>query len=113
VIADLVIQRGTVVTGDGPQRAHIAITGGKIVAITSDGTIPSSREIIDANDLCVLPGLVDPHVHQRAPGNPEWEDVLPGTAAAAAGGVTTLLEMPISRPPTHSAEVLARRGGKV
>jgi allantoinase len=66
-------------------------------------------DTIDATGLHILPGVIDTHVHTRHPGAPEREDFLSGTSAAAAGGITTLFEMPISKLPVNSGESLARR----
>jgi allantoinase len=65
--------------------------------------------VIDASGRHVLPGLVDPHVHLFDPGWPDWEDFPHGTRAAAAGGITTILEMPNSQPCVDSAENLRGR----
>ena len=60
------------------------------------------------DDRVLLPGLVDSHVHVNEPGRTEWEGFATGTAAAAAGGVTTVLDMPLnSVPPTTTVEALA------
>ena len=107
---DLTITGGQVVTPERVMPASIAVSGGRITDILDPGApLPSARDTIDAQGLHVLPGLIDTHVHIRAPARPDREDFVSGTAAAAAGGITTLLEMPISDPPVNSAEVLRRR----
>lgn len=106
---DLVIRGGTLVTPDGEVRGAAAIDQGKIVAIGNDDTMPEAREVIDASGLHVLPGLIDTHVHLRVPGNPEREDIHTGSASAVAGGVTTMLEMPISVPACSTPDVLQAR----
>ena len=106
---DLLIINGTVATSSGTERVDIAVDGGKIVAIASRDALPAGREQIDARGLHLLPGLVDPHVHVRDPGRTEREDFYTATAAAAAGGITTILEMPIASPPLNSAGSLAHR----
>ncbi|MEK6282974.1 MAG: allantoinase AllB [Acidobacteriota bacterium] len=80
----------------------IEITGGLISAITSYDNVPDDREVIDINDgSVVMAGLVDTHVHVNEPGRTEWEGFTTATRAAAAGGVTTLVDMPLnSIPPT-------------
>lgn len=113
MIADLVIRGGTLVTPDGERRGALAIVDGRIAAVDRDDTMPASREIIDATGLHVLPGLVDTHVHLRDPGKIEREDWLTGTRAAAAGGITTILEMPIAIPPVHTAAILRDRAAHV
>jgi allantoinase len=113
VIADLVIRGGTLVTGDGERRAALAIGGGRIVAVDRDDAMPEAREAIDASGRHVLPGIIDTHVHLRDPGKIEREDWLTGTQAAAAGGITTILEMPLAIPPVHSAAILKDRAAHV
>jgi dihydropyrimidinase/allantoinase len=71
--------------------------------------LPAAARTIDASGLMVLPGTIDSHFHCRAPSFPEREDFASGTRAAAAGGVTTVLEMPISVPPTTDGASLAER----
>lgn len=111
--ADLVITGGTLVTADGDRRAAVAVAGGRIVAMDRDGAMPQAAEVIDASGLHVLPGIIDTHVHLRDPGKIEREDWLTGTRAAAAGGITTILEMPIAIPPVHTAAILRDRAAHV
>ncbi len=109
LIADLVIRSGTIVTADGIHRAAVAVLDGKIAAIDRDDAMPEAREVIMAMGKHILPGLIDTHVHLREPGHIEREDWLTGTQAAAAGGITTVLEMPLAVPPVHSVETLQER----
>ncbi len=98
-LPDLVIRGGSVVLPTGQRPADIAITNGIISAIGSE--VRDGAEVIDANDLVVLPGVVDAHVHFNEPGRADWEGWEAGTRGAAAGGVTTVLEMPLNaHPPT-------------
>ena len=113
MIADLVIRDGTLVTGEGQRRGALAVADGRIVAVDRDEAMPASREVIDATGLHLLPGVIDTHVHLRDPGRTEREDWLTGTQAAAAGGITTFLEMPISIPAVTSAEILRARAAIV
>jgi allantoinase len=69
----------------------------------------TAEKVIDAKGKIVLPGTIDPHVHIRAPGHDERETFESGTKDAALGGVTTVIEMPISTPPPHSPEIVERR----
>jgi len=103
---DLVVRGGHIVSATGTVRAGIAVHDGVIVAIGHDEALPAARETIDATDRHVLPGVIDPHVHFRSPGYEYKEDWATGTAAAAFGGVTTVLEMPNSDPPTATVETL-------
>lgn len=106
---DLVITGGTVVLPDGVRRAGLAVDGGRIVAVAPDDELPEARERIDATGLHVLPGVIDTHTHARDPSVDAREDFGSATAAAAAGGITTILEMPISTPSVHSAATFERR----
>lgn len=106
---DLVVAGGTVVLPDGVRRAGIAIDGGRIVAVGPDEALPEARDRVDATGLHVLPGVIDTHTHARDPSVDAREDFGSATAAAAAGGITTILEMPISTPSVHSVETFERR----
>lgn len=106
---DLVVTGGTLVTSAGVRPADIAIAGGRIAAVVPPGAAPPAAAVLDARGRHILPGVIDTHVHTRHPGVPEREDFLSGTAAAAAGGITTLFEMPISKLPVNSGESLAKR----
>ena len=105
-IADLVITGATVVTHTASLNAAVAIRGGRILAIGEQAAMPAARETLDATGLHLLPGAIDVHVHFREPGYTHKEDWLTGTAAAAAGGVTTVFEMPNVNPPTATPEAL-------
>lgn len=113
MIADLVVRGGTLVTPEGEDRLALAASDGRIVAVDRDDAMPPARETIVATGLHVLPGIIDTHVHLRDPGHPEREDWLTGTRAAAAGGITTVLEMPISVPPVYTAKILQQRAAHV
>jgi allantoinase len=106
---DLAILGGTVVTGDDRAPLDVGVRDGRIAVLAARGALPAARASVDATGLLVLPGIVDTHFHCRAPDHPEREDFDSGTAAAAAGGVTTILEMPISTPVCATPEVLAAR----
>ena len=105
---DLVIRRGAVCLGEEtPVQCDLGIRDGVIAAI-SLGDL-DGRDVVDAEGKMVLPGTVDPHVHIRAPGHDERETFHSGTCDAAAGGVTTIMEMPISSPPPYSKEIVESR----
>ncbi|MFO7941548.1 MAG: dihydroorotase [Bacillota bacterium] len=105
---DLLIRGGVVVDSEKEYRADVAVKDGRIVGI-SDGLPVRADRVVDATGRFVMPGLVDSHVHLRYPGNPDREDFATGTKAAAAGGVTTIIEHPISVPAVSSVDILKRR----
>jgi allantoinase len=93
--------------GVGPAAVHVA-PDGTIAAVTGPSEIPAGAAVTDVGDLVVLPGLVDSHVHVNEPGRTHWEGFATATRAAAAGGVTTIIDMPLnSIPPTTSIAALA------
>ena len=106
---DIVITGGKVVTPDGTFEASIAIAGESIVAIGPRDALPQARETIDASGKYVIPGAIDSHVHFRAPGYDYKEDWQTGTGGAARGGVTTVFEMPNTKPPTGTVEALRQK----
>ncbi len=87
---ELLVAGGTVVSPGGRARLNVGVRGGRVAYVGPEQ--PSAEKTVDAGGLLVLPGAVDTHVHLMDPGSPEREDFPTGTAAAAAAGVTTLLE---------------------
>ena len=87
----------------------IAIENGKIFKIGKETHMPNADEKMNLKNLLVLPGLIDVHVHLRDEGKANKEDFYTGTAAAAAGGMTTVLDMPNNNPTTMTAEILKNR----
>jgi len=110
---DLVISGRALVALDGAAPAfrdvEVAVSDGRIAATAPLGTdLAATRRIQLAPDEVLLPGLVDTHVHVNEPGRTEWEGFASATRAAAAGGVTTIIDMPLnSIPPTVTPEALA------
>lgn len=100
---DLVVKNGTIATPQETFSGGVAIDEGKIVALGASSAMPAADRTIDATGLFVLPGVIDGHVHFREPGFEYKEDLHTGTTAAAAGGVTTILDMPNVNPPTADA----------
>ncbi len=99
--ADLVIRGGMVIDATGERAADVVVDAGSVRALTGPGEGGPSRRLIDATGLAVFPGAIDAHVHFDAPGRDEWEGWETGSLAAVAGGVTTVIDMPIdSDPPT-------------
>ena len=98
---DQIIRSRRVVTPLLIGPASIHLSGGKIAAIREWDDAPVDISLIDADNSVVMPGNVDAHVHVNEPGRTEWEGYLTATRAAAAGGVTTIVDMPLnSIPPT-------------
>ncbi|HEY2597951.1 MAG TPA: allantoinase AllB [Candidatus Dormibacteraeota bacterium] len=93
----MIIRGGTVVTARGVDRSDIAITGDQITAVGPN--LADEGEEIDATGLHVFPGGIDSHVHFNEPGRTEWEDIAHGSAALAAGGYTSFIDMPLNNLP--------------
>jgi allantoinase len=101
------IRSKRVVTPEGVRAAAVHIRNGVIEVISGYNDLPSGKNIYDAGESVVMPGLVDTHVHINEPGRTDWEGFETATRAAAAGGVTTLIEMPLnSIPATTTAAAL-------
>ena len=100
--------RGAHIVNPGKNEDYIgdiAVSNGKITAMGQIGELPGAR-VIEAKGLVAAPGLVDMHVHLRDPGFTQKEDIFTGCRAAAAGGVTSLLAMPNTKPSTDSPETV-------
>ncbi|MBN0974984.1 MULTISPECIES: allantoinase AllB [Gordonia] len=108
---DLVVRGEQTLTTAGIVAREIGIRDGRIVAIEPLGSGLTGAEVIElADDQVMIPGLVDTHVHVNEPGRTEWEGFDSATRAAAAGGVTTLIDMPLnSIPPTVNVDALAEK----
>ncbi|GAC69085.1 allantoinase AllB [Gordonia soli] len=108
---DLVVRGKQTLTTAGIVAREIGIRDGRVVAIEPLGSGLSGSEVIElADDQVMIPGLVDTHVHVNEPGRTEWEGFDSATRAAAAGGVTTLIDMPLnSIPPTVDVDALAAK----
>jgi allantoinase len=92
----------------------VLIEDGHVEAILAPDAVQPADQTLDATGLHVLPGVVDAHVHFNEPGRTEWEGFLTGTTAAAAGGVTTVCDMPLnSHPPTLDARAFALKRAAV
>ncbi len=99
-------------TPDGVRPATIRFEGGRIAAVEDYGREPTGPEVLDAGDRVVSPGLIDSHVHVNEPGRTDWEGFASATRAAAAGGITTLIDMPLnSIPATTTVEALETKRG--
>jgi allantoinase len=108
VTYDLVIRSRRTVLPDGERPAAVAVRDGRIAAVGAYAAALAADEDVELGDVALLPGLVDSHVHVNEPGRTKWEGFATATRAAAAGGVTTIVDMPLnSLPPTVTADALA------
>ncbi|TLU72492.1 dihydroorotase [Lichenicoccus roseus] len=103
---DLIIEGGTCVLPWGEVATGIGVRDGRIASLSAAAT-DEAGERIDARGLHVLPGLIDPHVHLRDPGDASIESIPTGTRAAALGGITTVFDMPNTAPAITDAEMLS------
>ena len=106
---DTLITNGRVVTEGGIYPLDVGISQGRIAALLAPGSSADAQERIDASGHLVLPGAIDIHWHCRAPAYPERGDFATETRAAAAGGVTTVFEMPISKPCCATGDIFRAR----
>ncbi len=103
---NLLIRGAQVVSPTGISRADVRVENGTIVTVAA-GLVPEpGEEILEATGLHLFPGVIDPQVHFREPGNTHKEDLESGSRAAASGGVTSFLEMPNTNPPGTTAEMI-------
>ena len=103
---DLILKGGTIASPSGIVQGDIAVANGKIVAI-GNATDYGAAETLDCTNLHILPGVIDSQVHFREPGATHKEDLETGSRAAVMGGVTTVFEMPNTKPETTTAAALA------
>ncbi|GIF03583.1 allantoinase AllB [Actinoplanes siamensis] len=109
-MVDLVVRSRRVITIGGEVPAAVAVRDGRIVAIRPYAAEVAASADVDLADTVLSPGLVDTHVHVNEPGRTEWEGFATATRAAAAGGVTTIIDMPLnSLPPTVDTAALAAK----
>ena len=107
---DFCIRGQRVITPDREGPAAVHVRGGRIEEVTEFADVPAGCRLIEAGDAVVLPGLVDSHVHVNEPGRTRWEGFASATKAAAAGGVTTIVDMPLnSIPPTTTPDGLSQK----
>lgn len=110
---DLVVRGRRIATPDGIAPASIHVEAGVIAAVRAWDDLPEGAPVIEAGsigDTVVMPGLVDTHVHINEPGRTDWEGFETATRAAAAGGITTLVDMPLnSIPATTTREALREK----
>lgn len=106
-MSSLLISGGQLVDELSVRRADLLVQDGRVQAILPPDHGQTADDVLDATGLHVLPGVVDAHVHFNEPGRTDWEGFVTGTTAAAAGGVTTVCDMPLNcHPPTLDARAL-------
>ncbi|MDQ1616215.1 MAG: allantoinase [Actinomycetota bacterium] len=104
---DLVVRAGSAVLPGGVRPADVGVRDGRVAVVAGIGTTYAAKTVDLADDEVLLPGLVDTHVHVNEPGRTDWEGFASATRAAAAGGVTTIVDMPLnSIPPTVDVTAL-------
>ena len=94
-----------VVSPDGVKKLFLLIDGDKFVDILDKLPTGFSGEVIDYGERVIIPGLVDTHVHINEPGRTDWEGFNSATQAAAAGGATTLVDMPLNCTPVTTSKL--------
>jgi allantoinase len=99
----LILQSRRVVLPDGIRPASVVVRDGRIAAVAAHDELPSGASILDVDPYVLLPGIVDTHVHINDPGRADWEGFDTGTRAAAAGGVTTVVDMPLNSIPSTTS----------
>ncbi len=110
MLPDLLLLSERVVTPEGVRPASVHIRDGKIEHVGDLDEGPFGSPLIDCGDAVLMPGVVDTHVHINQPGRDDWEGFWPATQAAAAGGITTLVDMPLnSIPPTTTRSGLREK----
>ncbi|MFW9841312.1 MAG: allantoinase AllB [Candidatus Thorarchaeota archaeon] len=95
-VVDLVVRNARLLLESGETRGGIGVSDGKIVVIATDEHLPDASKVIDAEGKILMPGLIDAHAHIHDPSMLEHEDFTTGSQAAAAGGITTIIDMPLT-----------------
>jgi dihydroorotase len=113
---DLLVHGGRLVLEGGVRPGDVLVLGGRVARVGEGWSAPPDVPRLDARGMLVFPGLIDPQVHFREPGLEHKEDLASGSLAAIAGGVTSFMEMPNTRPatttPERLADKLARAAGR-
>ena len=104
-MSTLALRSQRVVTPEGERAATILIENGRISALLPYEAEVAAAEVIDVDHLAILPGVIDPHVHINEPGRTEWEGFDTATRAALAGGLTSLVDMPLNSAPVTTSVV--------
>lgn len=101
-MADLFLKSTAVVTPAGQRPALLVLQAGRIADVLPHNA-PVAGPVLDLGDAAILPGVIDPHVHLNEPGRTDWEGFDTGTRAALAGGLTTLVDMPLNSAPVTTS----------
>lgn len=109
VTVELIIQNVTAILPSGPKPTHVICDQGKIVALTDDISGFQGKTVLEGNGKVLLPGIIDSQVHFREPGLEHKETIACGTKAALLGGVTSIIEMPNTQPPTTTPAALQQK----
>ena len=109
VSVELVLKNGKIMTTSGIFEGGLAVEAGKIVAMAKDPSLPTGEQTIDVKGNFILPGFIDAHTHVRGMGRSNYEDFVTGTMAAASSGITTIMEMPITLPPTSTVQAFKEK----
>jgi dihydroorotase len=107
------LQNGRVITPEGERRADVYLADGKIIGIGSMRQHDQEAQSFDVTDKYIVPGFIDAHVHLREMGNSDREDFYTGTQAAAVGGITTVMDMPNSKPNVITPDDFKKRRDRV
>ncbi|WP_168118565.1 allantoinase AllB [Paenibacillus sp. HB172176] len=108
---DLLVKGGVVVSGGQARVMDIGVRSGVICALEDELASEGAEELLQADGMVVMPGMIDVHTHFNEPGFAHWEGFASGSASLAAGGVTTYIDMPLNGvPPTVNADILMRKG---
>lgn len=109
-MVDLVVKGGRLVCPNEIKEGTLVVEGGRIAALLPPGEAPRAKRVVEADDYYVLPGCIDDHVHFTDPGYTWREDFTHGSKAAAKGGVTTVIDMPLNNlPPVTSANIMKKK----
>ncbi|MDO5016497.1 MAG: allantoinase AllB, partial [Eubacteriales bacterium] len=107
---DLLIKNGLIVSSEGVEKLDLAVRDGKVAALGVSGSLAEAKETVDAAGKYLFPGAIDTHAHLNDPGY-NWRETFDnGTAAAAVGGYTTIIDMPLQNEPAMTnAEIMRRK----
>ena len=107
------LRNGTLITPEGELKASLYLQAEKIIGIGSRTDLDQHATTVDCSDKLVVPGFIDGHVHLREMGNSDREDFYTGTQAAAVGGITTVMDMPNSKPNVITPDDFKARRDRV